>query len=640
LGFVQAFEQISIFKRCKKQFVNLGSMQSGRKIVLDSLMKIPEIGDVLVSPNKKHVALMVNRIHENYDIFLGSIQQSTDLIALTDTPEYTTLRDWSADSKSIVVAQDKSRNERTTLYRVYIDSPKEMIPITDLDPNHFMRGGYFGPDGSFIVYAVNYDFDIKRETETFRIVVQDIETGKKKVIARPDKPTYTELSIEPRGKYVLYCRSDEDPSGIQWWIASVDGNEDREVLNFGPQAKVSADWTFDGRILFNTDTLRGERHDSVAIGLYDLTDNEIQWLTKFSNDEPYDDSFVPKHSQHIAMVREREARTRHFILDLELATFRDVTPLRGNLLPTTPISSNEWLGLYYSSINPVDLVKFDPRNPNPHDFVFLTNMLERSGIKQEELTPAEELRWISVDNTMIHGWFYRPKETNGKTLVHVHGGPTAHSEDELDIDIQFFCSLGYSILDPNYRGSTGYGVNFRELIKQDGWGGYDKEDVRTGILTLFEKGLAAPNKVGIFGTSYGGYMSWNAITRFPTEVVAAAAPICGMTDLVVDYETTRPDLRTYSEEMLGGSPKDNPELYRQRSPINYVQNIKGNLLIVQGLMDPNVTKANVMEVEKRLKMYDIEYEKLVFKDEGHGILREKNVRILLEKLASFFEKAL
>jgi dipeptidyl aminopeptidase/acylaminoacyl peptidase len=177
-------------------------------------------------------------------------------------------------------------------------------------------------------------------------------------------------------------------------------------------------------------------------------------------------------------------------------------------------------------------------------------------------------------------------------------------------------------------------------MKKDGWGGNDKEDVRTGIQSLIEKGIASPRQIGIFGTSYGGYMSWNAITHFPTDIVAAAAPICGMTDLVVDYETTRPDLRPYSEEMLGGSPKDVPEMYHERSPINFVQNIKGKLLIIQGLRDPNVTKANVAEVEKRLEKHDINYEKLVFDDEGHGIVREANQKVLFTRLAEFFESSL
>ncbi len=101
-------------------------------------------------------------------------------------------------------------------------------------------------------------------------------------------------------------------------------------------------------------------------------------------------------------------------------------------------------------------------------------------------------------------------------------------------------------------------MTFREAIKQDGWGGREQEDIRAGIKALIAAGIAEPGKVGVTGTSYGGYSAWCAITRFPPELVAAAAPICGMTDLVVDYETTRPDLRPYSEEMMGGSPDRGP----------------------------------------------------------------------------------
>src|SRR5205807_8447062 len=111
-------------------------------------------------------------------------------------------------------------------------------------------------------------------------------------------------------------------------------------------------------------------------------------------------------------------------------------------------------------------------------------------------------------------------------------------------------------------------------------------------------GIAEPGKVGITGTSYGGYSSWWAITHWPVEIVAAAAPICGMTDLVVDYDTTRPDLRPYSEEMMGGSPAQVPERYRERSPIHFVHQIGGHLLIVQGLRDPNVTPSNLEVVRQ------------------------------------------
>ena len=615
-------------------------MAAGKVLDLDSLMKLPSMYEVEVSPDKKHLAMSISRIQENYDVFLKSTDGTGDLTPLTKTPEFTVIKDWAPDSKSVLVTEDKARNERVTLYRVFLDSPGEMHPVTELEPNFFMRGGYFGPRGEFIAYSVNYDYDTKKETETFRIVVQDLESGSKTVIARPDKPAYAILSVDPNGRYVLYTRSDEDPAGEQWWIASIDGNEDREILNFGPKAKMSASWTHDGRVLFDTDTLDGVRHNFVGIGLYDINSGEIQWLSKPTEGGTYSLSEVPKYSNHIIMAEESDARKKPFLFDLDTDILQNVTPPRGNLWPITNLGGGEWLGRFYSSTQPSDIIRFSMNELEPSRFTLVTNMLSHTSIQSEDLTPAEALRWTSEDDTPIHGWLYRAQNPNGKTIVTVHGGPTWHSEDALDPEIQYFCSMGYNVLDPNYRGSTGYGVNFRELIKKDGWGGLDKEDIRTGIEYMMLEGFATPNKVGIYGTSYGGYMSWLAITQFPTDIIAAAAPICGMTDLVVDYETTRPDLRPLSEEMLGGSPKEVPEKYQERSPINYVQNVRGKLLIVQGLRDPNVTKTNVAEAEKRLESNKIQFEKLVFDDEGHGILREKNVKALLMRLGAFFDVSL
>jgi dipeptidyl aminopeptidase/acylaminoacyl peptidase len=112
-----------------------------------------------------------------------------------------------------------------------------------------------------------------------------------------------------------------------------------------------------------------------------------------------------------------------------------------------------------------------------------------------------------------------------------------------------------------------------------------------------------------------------------------------MTDLVVDYRTTRPDLRPYSEEMLGGSPEQIPQKYYERSPINFVHNIKGKLLIVQGGRDPNVTPENVRAVRAALERAGIPYELLVFEDEGHGISRPANQKTLYLRLVEFFSGA-
>lgn len=613
---------------------------------LDSLMTLPQIltfGGLyppLPSPDKRFLVLSILQIHSNLDVFLLSNGRDQELVALTDTPEFTFVTDISQDSKSVIVAEDKGRNERITLYQVYLDEPKIMHPLTEVEPNYFMRGGYFSPSGDTLIYSVNYDFDSNTETENFRVIVQDLSTGVKEEVARAEKPNYMVLAISSDGENILYSRMDEEPGGWQWWLVKPDGSDNREVINFGSKAKVFADWTYDGLILFSTDTYEGMMWDSVGVGKYNPRTDRIDWLAKPDDELKFDRAFVPKESQHVVMTQERDARSKPYIYDLKTSTMVKTTPTRGNLIPITPVEKGEWLGIFYSSLNPSEIVRFNIQMAEPDHFTFLTNLLGKSGICSKDLTPAEDFQWVSVDGTLIHGWLYKSKRFNGKTIVYIHGGPTAHSEDAINNQIQYFCSAGFNVLDPNYRGSTGYGVDFRELIKADGWGSKEQEDIRTGIQALIDQKVSNPNKVGITGTSFGGYSSWWAITNFPPNIVAASAPICGMTDLVLDYETTRPDLKPYSEEMMGGSPMEVPERYYERSPINFIQNIKGRVLIVQGLKDPNVTPANVSEVEKRLKENRIEYEKLVFDDEGHGIVKAKNRKALYKRLSKFFNQAL
>ena len=113
----------------------------------------------------------------------------------------------------------------------------------------------------------------------------------------------------------------------------------------------------------------------------------------------------------------------------------------------------------------------------------------------------------------------------------------------------------------------------------------------------------------------------------------------GITVKSLSLDTTRPDLRTYSEEMIGGRPDQVPERYRERSPLHFVANIKGRLLIVQGLQDPNVTPENVRVVRDALDQAGVPYKVLAFEDEGHGIGRPKNQKTLYLRLAEFFRAA-
>ncbi len=607
---------------------------------IQQLLTLPTVLSARLSPDRRWVAFEWYRVHENVDVFLVPVDGGRAPVALTHTPEVTELVSWAPDSRALIVGQDKGGNERAQLFRVCIDRPLEMIPLTEEGPPYFIRGGDLHPNGRWLIYGANYDFETRQEIEPTWLYRHDLGTGQRLALARPQRGAYYRPQLNRDGTHVLYARKDRHPSGRQVWLVDVEGQGDRELFNFGDAFKVHAHWLPDGRrILVHAESTDGQPQAHISVGLYDLASGRLSWLLDDPArliEPPY---WLPEGDQ-IVLREVREARPRAVLLDPDTGAERPFPALGGNLMPVGQAASGEWVALHYSACQPADLVRLPSTAHAPDHLVSLTDVWSRTTLSPDQLAPAQDFRWRSSDGLEIQGWLYRAAPPADRAIIYAHGGPSYHSEDRLNAQIQYFVSRGFNVLDPNYRGSTGFGLKFREAIKEDGWGGREQDDVATGARALVAAGLASPGKVGVTGTSYGGYSAWFAITHQPPEVIAAAAPVCGMTDLVVDYETTRPDLRPLSEEMIGGRPDQVPERYYARSPINFVENIQGQLLIVQGAQDPNVTPENVRQVVRRLQAAGKEYQLLMFEDEGHGIVRVANQERLYTALADFFASAL
>ena len=596
---------------------------------LDALLSIPALFGAQVSPDGAWVAWSWSRLGPAADVFAAPTDGSQPPLRLTHTVEGdTVVVSWTPDGEAVLVSEDRDGNERVRLFRVGLAEPGIMEPLTPADPNYYLWGGQLHPNGRWLIYDANFDPETGEEIEQSCIYRHDLKTGEKMLLVRPERNIGPSL-MNRQGTQILYSRNDLHPAGQQIWLVDIDGIEDREILNFGAQAKASASWLPDGRrVIFVAEAGSYRR-----LGVWD--DGSVRWLI----DDPARNvgyAFAPPNGGPAVVVGAEQARVRASLVDVESGVETDLRHDRGNLVPLAQAEDGHWTCVYYDATHPVDLVRYGADGGEPAS---LTGSPERASIFANGLVTAEDFRWRSVDGMEVQGWLYRTPAEKVGTIVLIHGGPTSHAEDRFNAEIQYLASRGFDVLAPNYRGSTGFGLSFQESIKQDGWGGREQEDVRSGIEALIEAGIAEPGRVGVTGTSYGGYSAWWAITHFELELVAAAAPICGMTDLVVDYYATRPDLRPYSEEMMGGSPKDVPDRYRERSPIESVHNIKGSLLIVQGLKDPNVTPDNVTTVTKVLQCENIPYELLTFEDEGHGIARPKNLQVLYPRLADFFQKA-
>ncbi len=585
------------------------------------------------SPDGKWIAWTWFGLREYADVYIAPTDGSRAPIRMTDARENSYIVSWTLDSRAVLVAQDHDGDERYQLYQIDLERPREMKLLTEDAPHYFLRGGELHPNGRWLVHGANYDFENELEIEATWIWRKDLITSERVALARPHKTPVMAPELSPNGAHVFYTRAERDRSGRQIWLVDIDGNNDREVLNAGDNKYAWARWFPDGkRLVFLADTATHTR-----IGVHDLEKKSTRWLLDDAT-RNIENAFVPFGSDKIVLIETRGARVFSSLLDTETGNETRLPHVAGNLYLLAPVGENEWLAHYSISNQPDDFVRVNLNELAREKFVSLTRWRESTKLTRTDFYAAQDFRWRSVDGLEIQGWLYRAENARG-TIVYVHGGPTYHHQDRMSPEVQFFVRAGFNVFDPNYRGSTGFGLAYREAIKKEGWGGLEQEDIRTGIEALIRAGVAEKNRVGITGTSYGGYSAWHAITHFPKEIIAASAPVCGMTDLVIDYETTRPDLRPYSEEMLGGTPAQVPEKYRERSPINFVENIRGALLIVQGMQDPNVTPENVRAVTARLQDAGIEYQLLAFDDEGHGIYKPKNLELLCERIAEMFADA-
>jgi len=606
---------------------------------LDALLNLPGmvisqsrmVGPKL-SPDKKWLAWSWYRTGPAADVYVAPVDGACAPIRLSETLENTFIIEWMPDSRAVIVSQDESGNERDQLFRIALDQPGILIPLTEPHPPYYLIGGKVHPNGRWLVYCANYDAAAGKDIEPAWVYRHDLETGERLALARP-QTGFTRPFLSEDGQHVLYTRSERHPNGRQVWLADIHGQDYREILNLGDDVKVSARWFPDSRrVLVMSDTATHRR-----IGFWSLDDPQVHWLV----DAPtrnIENAFAPPGSAAIVLLEVREARLRASLLNPETGAEQPVYAKSGNLQPLAPLGNGEWVGHFSSSRQPLDAVRFSLSDLDPASFKSLTGIWSRTRLTAADLTSAEDFRWKSPDGLKIQGWLYRPQGKARGTVVYVHGGPTGHSSDAVNNEIQFYTRCGFNVLDPNYRGSTGFGVVFRDAILKNGWGVDEQTDIRAGIEALIAAGVAEPGKIAITGTSFGGYAAWCAITHLPRELLAAAAPICGITDLVIDYEA-RPEFRPLTDEIFGGSPDQAPEKYYNASPVHFIQNITGCLLIVQGMQDATVSPENLRVAVLALEKAGIPYEILTFEDEGHGIVKPKNQRRLYLELVKFFENS-
>lgn len=256
--------------------------------------------------------------------------------------------------------------------------------------------------------------------------------------------------------------------------------------------------------------------------------------------------------------------------------------------------------------------------------------------KDYGLVAPEFYKYKSFDGTEIEAGLLKPATYDRKTrlplIVQVHGGPTGNWGDWVNEWGQLLVAAGFAVFCPNVRGSIGYGQKFVEMNRAD-WGGGDFKDVMAGVDDLVAKGIADPERLGIGGWSYGGYMSEWAVTQ--TTRFKAAVSGAGMADLISEFGTEK---NPAYDEWFWGVPYEKPEGFLNSSPFLYVKNAKTPTLILQGEADPIDPIGQGQELYRGLKRYGVEAEFVLYPREPHGFQEAKHRVDVQKRMVAWFEK--
>jgi dipeptidyl aminopeptidase/acylaminoacyl peptidase len=263
---------------------------------------------------------------------------------------------------------------------------------------------------------------------------------------------------------------------------------------------------------------------------------------------------------------------------------------------------------------------------------------QTENLPREQLAQAEAITWTGHDGESVHGLYYAPTndqfEGIGKPplVIHVHGGPTGQDSARYEPDAQFFTSRGFTVLLPNYRGSTGYGKAYMNKLRGN-WGIYDVEDAASGATHLAQRGLADPTKFIIMGGSAGGFTVLQSLVTKPGFYKAGVCLYGVSNQFLLAMETHKFEER-YLDSLLGPLPEA-ADLYRARSPIFHADKIVDPIIVFQGADDEVVPQNQSDMIVESLKARGIPHEYHVYQGEGHGFRKPETLEHFYDATLKF-----
>lgn len=532
----------------------------------------------------------------------------------TSTTDSTFAVSWFPDDARVLFAADKGGNELDHLYVREEDGTTQ-----DLTPGEKVKAGFMGwsKDGkSFYVETNERDpaaFDLYRYTTDGyeRTLVFRNDDALAIAAVSPDGNTVAMVKPRTSADSDLYILDTRTAGAGPKLITPHEGNISYGVHEFTPDS---------GKLVYSTD----EHGEFQQAWTYDLTTGKSEPLVSAE----WDVAFVTysDSGRYRVSGTNADARTAVAILDTQTGEEIELASLPPGDLAQVRFSRDESrLALMVSSdTSPRDVYTVDLATDASKRLTTALN----PAIDEADLVASEVVRYPSFDDLEIPAIQYRPKGASAThkvpALVWVHGGPGGQSRTGYSATIQHLVNHGYAVLAANNRGSSGYGKTFFHMDDRK-HGEVDLQDIVHAKQYLASLDWVDPDRIGIIGGSYGGYMVGAALA-FEPEAFDVGIDIFGVMNWVRTLESIPPWWASFKEALYDemGDPATDAERHRRISPLFHAENIKVPLLVVQGANDPRVLQAESDEIVAAVRANGVPVEYVLFDDEGHGFTKREN----------------
>jgi dipeptidyl aminopeptidase/acylaminoacyl peptidase len=581
----------------------------------DVLFGNPERASPELSPDGRRLAYLAP-VNGVLNVWVG-VPGGSDFRPVTqDTDRGIRGYAWAEDNRHLIYVQDKGGDENWRLYKVEPDAGT----VVDLTPFDNVQTQLVAHDKSHpheVLIALNRDderlhdvYHLDLGTDVLTLVARnpgDVVSW----VADRDLVVRGAVAATPDGGSVLRVRTGADD---EWRPAVTWGPAD--ALESGPIG-----FTRDGRALFLADSRDANATRLVRL---DLAAGDLRVIAA---DERFDVGGVLAHpdTREIQMVAFVRARQEWTVLDPSIAP--DIAAIEalseGDFAIVSRTHADDvWIVAFTRDTESVGYWLYD-RATRTGRLLFHT----RPDLLHYTLAQMEPITLTARDGLAVEGYLTVPPGLPSDRLplvLLVHGGPWHRDVWGYDPEAQWLANRGYACLQVNFRGSTGYGKQFLNAGNRE-WGAKMHDDLVDAVRWAVAQGVADPERVAIYGGSYGGYAALVGAT-FTPELFRCAVDIVGPSNLISFIETIPPYWTTFLAMLHErvGDPATDADFLRSRSPLTYVDRIAIPLLIAQGANDPRVKQAESEQIVAAMKAKGIPYEYLLFADEGHGFAKPEN----------------